>query len=175
MPHFVSVLGKNYPAEEIVQLPLTTEDLIAGKNPVYRGADRAALATLVEQGYAVEDKEGDIYYYGEDERFKGKRFKIKDYPGRDCRTEPDLIRQSRELGFKSVEEYLYTMYGVDVKEEKARAEKLLKNIVTHDDIKKRVPDAVGSHDRSGPGPYKKGGFGDSNDPMSEAIQKGKQG
>lgn len=173
MPSFVSVLGKFHPAEEVVQLQLSQEDLIAGKNPVYRGADRASLSLLVEQGYAKEDKDGPIHYSGDDPQYVGKRYKIIDYPGRDIRTEPDLIRQSRELGFKSVPEYLHVMHGVDIEEAKATQEKLLGNIINHDKVAVRKPDPIGAHEKSGPGPYKKGGFGESGDPQSEAILKGK--
>src|SRR5260221_1913843 len=116
MPQFVSVLGKLHPAEEVVQLPLSHEDLLAGKSPVYKGRDRGALSMLAEQGYAVEDETGPIFYDGTEERYQGKRFKIVDLPGRDCRTEPDNIRQSRELGFKSVGEWLHVMFDVNLEE-----------------------------------------------------------
>ena len=140
MPNWVSVAGKTLPAMEVVQLPLSQEDLIAGKNPVYRGPDRAALAYMVENGHAIEDKEGPIHYYGEDERFKGKRFKISDYPGRDCFTDPDVIRMARTYGYKTVAEYLFEMYGIKKEEIEAKSKELLKDLIFHDKPVVRKPD-----------------------------------
>lgn len=140
MPRFVSVAGKWHPAKEIVQLPLSEADLIAGKNPVYRGPDRAALAHMVENGHAIEDANGPIHYYGEDERFKGKRFKITDYPGRDCFTDPDVIRMSRTYGYKSVAEYLKEMFDIDKEAIQATSKALLEDIVFHDKTTPRKSD-----------------------------------
>ena len=140
MSRWVSVAGKMLPALEVVQLPLSEADLIAGKNPVYRGPDRAALAYMVENGHAVEDKEGTIYYYGEDMRFKDKRFKIQDYPGRDCFTDPDVIRMARTYGYKTVAEYLYEMYGIKKEDIEAKSKELLKDLTVHDKPVNRKPD-----------------------------------
>lgn len=140
MPRWVSVAGVTLPALEIVQLPLSEADLLAGKNPVYKGPDRAALAYMVENGHAIEDSEGAIHYYGEDERFKGKRFKIQSYPGRDCFTDPDVIRMSRTYGYKNVAEYLYEMYGIKKEEIEAKSRELLKGLTVHDKPAVRRPD-----------------------------------
>lgn len=128
MPKFVSVAGKWHPAKEVVQLPLSQEDLIAGKNPVYMGPDRGALSLMVEQGYASEDPEGPIFYQGEDDRFIGKRFKITDYPGRDCFSDPDVIRMSRTLGYKTVAEYLDEMFGIKKEEIEAKSKLMLEKL-----------------------------------------------
>lgn len=140
MPQWVSVAGKTYPAMEIVQLPLSQEDLIAGKSPVYRGPDRAALAYMVENGHAQEDANGPIHYYGEDERYKGKRFKITDYPGKDCFTDPDVIRMARTYGYKTVAEYLLEMYGIKKEDIEAKSKELLNDLVNHDKPVNRKPD-----------------------------------
>lgn len=140
MPRWVSVAGRTLPAQEIVQLPLSEADLIAGKNPVYKGPDRAALAYMVENGHAAEDKDGPIFYYGEDERFKGKRFKITDYPGKDCFTDPDVIRMARTYGYKTVAEYLWEMYGIKKEDIEAKASELLGTLVVHDKAVTRKPD-----------------------------------
>lgn len=173
MPRFVSVLGKLHPAEEVVQLPISHEDLVAGKSPVYKGPDRGALTMLVEQGFAKEDPDGSIFYNGEDDQFKGKRFTIVDLPGESILMNHDTLTKARTLGYKTVKEYLSEMYGIDVAELEAKQKAVLSKVVNHDKPVERKKDPIGSHEKSGPGPYKKGGFGDSSDVQSEAVLKGK--
>lgn len=172
MSRHISVAGKWYPAKEVVQLPLSQEDLLAGKSPVYIGPDRGALAMMVEQGYCVEDPDGDISYSGDDPLYAGKKFKITDYPGRDCFTDPDIIRMARTLGYKTVEEYLEEMFGVKKSEIIAKAQTLVGKIVT--DKQTVRPEAAGiggGEDRSGQGKHRKGGFGDPNDVQPGALKQ----
>lgn len=172
MSRHVSVAGKWHPAKEVVQLPLSQEDLLAGKNPVYIGPDRSALAMMVEQGYCTEDPAGDISYSGDDPLYIGKKFKIQDYPGRDCFTDPDVIRMARTLGYKNVEDYLDEMFGVKKKDVIAKANSLVGKIVQENKtIKADASGIGGGEDRSGQGHNRKGGFGDPNDVQPGALKQ----
>lgn len=174
MANWVSVAGVFMPAIEVVQLPLSIEDLKAGKNPVYRGPDRAALAQMVEEGHAVIDPEGPIHYFGEDPKYVGKRFKITSYPGRDCFTDPDALRMARTLGYKTVAEYLEEMYGIKKSEIEKKSKALLEDVVVHDAPVNRVNDASpigGGEDKSRNKKDRKGGFGDPNDVPSDALKQ----
>lgn len=173
MPNWVSIGGKFMPAIEVVQIQLSQEDLLAGKNPVYKGPDRAALAMMVEQGHAVVDPEGPIHYFGEDPKYIGKRFKITDYPGRDSFTDPDVLRMARTYGYKSVAEYLEEMYGIKKEEMLAKSNALLKGTIFHDpkiEKKAAVNELAGGEDRSGQGKHRKGGFGEPDDVPTAALK-----
>lgn len=167
MPRFVSVAGKWHPAKEVAQLPLSQEDLIAGKNPVYIGPDRGALALMVEQGYCIEDPDGDIFYGGEDDQYKGKKFKINDYPGRDCFSDPDVIRMARTLGYQTVAQYLDEMFGIKKEEIVKKSKEMIEMLVSHNPKTIRKNDAVGlaGGEEMTPGgkAHRKGGFGDPSD------------
>lgn len=108
-----------------------------GENPVYEGPDPEAKREL-EAG------------------------NINSTPGN---THPDMIVRARELGFKTVDEFLKTTMGVDYQENLKKQEAKLKEFdVTSERDKKpkkkpvRVPS--GGDDYSGSGKSVEGGFGD---------------
>lgn len=173
MPKFVSVVGKWHPGKEVVQLPMSEEDLAAGKNPVYIGPDRGALSLLVEQGYAVEDADGEIFYNGDDDRFVGKRFKIADLPGRDAFTDPELIRMARTLGYKTVAEYLDEMFNIKREEIEAKSKSLLEKTQTHKNPDKKPGLEIlgGGEDKSGQRKHRKGGFGEPDDVSQSSLKQ----
>lgn len=173
MPRFVSVAGKWKPAKEVVQLPLTEEALLSGQNPVYIGPDRGALAMMVEQGYCVEDPEGDIYYSGEDAQYQGKRFKIVDSPGQDCFSDPDVIRMARTLGYKGSAEYLEEMFNIKKVDIIAKSEALVGKVSSHKNQTPKVgiSELAGGEDKSGKGQHRKGGFGDPTDVSASNLKQ----
>lgn len=138
MPNFVSINGKWKPAREVVQLPLTQEELEAGKNPVYSGPDRAAQSLLQEMGV--------------------------DELGADFRTNPEFMQRVRQAGFTSVDEYL-SMFGIDPKENAKKNEELLKKPAPNQSSRrnKAVKTPGGGVDTSGSGQHRDGGFGMPND------------
>lgn len=148
MPTWVSKAGKWFPSKEFAVNPnYTKEDQEAGLPPVYEGPDRAALEILQQEGVQ--------------------------YLGQDFRMNPDLIRQSRELGFKTVDEYLEVMHGVKTEGIEKEADKKLQEINQHKNPsrKKSSKELAGGEDRSGKGQHKYGDFGDPSDVPSAGLKQ----
>lgn len=149
MPSWISKAGKWFPAQEFhIDNTLTKEDVEAGKSPVYKGPDRAAVELLQAEGV--------------------------EFLGQDYHMNPDLIRMSRELNFKTVDEYLKVMFNFDPAEsEKAQEEKAKKvNEHKNPDPKKAIEELAGGRDESGKGQHRKGGFGDPADvPVNATKQR----
>jgi len=148
MPTWISKGGKWFPAKEFAVNPnFTIEDQSAGRKPVYEGPDRAAQEILEQEGV--------------------------EYLGQDFRMNPDLIRQSRELGFKSVDEYLSVMHGVETKKIEEEAEKKAEVVNQHKNPsrKKSIKEVAGGEDRSGKGQHRYGDFGDPSDVPNQALKQ----
>ena len=129
-PNWISKDGVWHPAKEHVVLP----HLVGTEREVYDGPDRAALFIL----------------------YKEK----KETLGMNFRHDPELINRTRQLGFKSVDEYAKAMGYDKEKVEKNFEEKAAQ--VTKHELPKKV-DAIkklgGGRDTSGQGNDTYGGFG----------------
>lgn len=147
MPNWVSILGKWLPAKEFaVNDKMTLEDHRAGKSAVYEGPDRAAKAELDAAGV--------------------------EHLGQDYHMEPDLIRAARELGFKTVDEYLQTMFGFDPKEAAKKQQELMGITNEHKLPEKKAPikELGGGVDTTGKGKNTYGGFGDPLDIPGDGLK-----
>lgn len=149
MPNWNSIGGKWFPAKEYAVNPhLTYEDHKKGVSPVYEGPDRAALEELKQAGV--------------------------EHLGKDYHLDPDLIRQSRELGYKSVDTFLREMYGVDAPElVKKQEESQANRVVDHKNppAKNPVREVGGGDDRSGKSPTQYGGFDDPKGVSGSELKK----
>lgn len=130
MPRWISKDGIWYPAKEHAVLP----HLSGTDREIYDGPDRAALLQL----------------------FLEKRETL----GQNFRFDPDLINRTRQLGYKTVDEYAKAM-GYDKEQvEKDFDEKA--SVVTKHELPKKV-EAIkklgGGQDTSGQGNDAYGGFG----------------
>lgn len=149
MPNFVSILGEWKPKKEY-HIDAKAK---RGTNPVYDGPDRAAVEYMKANNHV--DENGNPTSFGE-------RYDSQD----------ELIIKSRELGFKSVDEYLIAR-NKDPKKLRAIQEKKLEEYVDHEAINK-VPAGVfesGGDDVSGSGKGRKGGFGDAADAPTTRLPK----
>jgi len=101
---------------------------------VYEGPDRAATQTLKEQEV--------------------------DHLGQDYKMDPDLIRKSRELGYKDVDEYLREMHGFDKEAALIKAKANLGEVEERPKPKRKraVRPQSGGDDTSGQGKHMKGEF-----------------
>src|SRR4051812_47531230 len=106
MPEYVSKAGILHPKKEVVQIPVSVEEILGGKTGIYQGEDRAAINQMIEQGYMVADPEGKYDYTGEDSTFQKKKYSLSSLPGNDCMEEEDNLIKARSLGYASVEDYL---------------------------------------------------------------------
>lgn len=160
MPEYVSRAGILMPKKEVVQIPLTVEEILAGKTGIYQGEDRASINQMIEQGYCVPDPEGKYEYTGEDSTFQGKKYALSSYPGNDCFEEEDMLVKARSLGYNSVEEYLEKRKKITREKLEIEADKKLQTLGVKigEDRKDRRPDINTTHDKSGPGQFKQGGF-----------------
>lgn len=180
MPEYVSRAGILMPKKEVVQIPVSVEEILGGKTGIYMGEDRAAINQMIEQGYMVIDADGKYEYTGEDSTFQDKgKWTLSSYPGNDCFEEEDMLTKARSLGYASVEEYLEKRKGITRKKLEDVADKKLEShgVKVGEDRKDRRPDINTTHDKAGPGQFKQGGFaggGKSNadrDVQSAAIKK----
>jgi hypothetical protein len=150
VPNFVSILGKAVPAKERVILinesgkVLTNpsapyskyagEEVAPGAQFIYEGPDRRACFELWQAGV---------------EHF-----------GQDFRKSPEFLQMLRSLEFKNEKEYFKFM-GIDVDEEKKRAEEKA-DLVNMHELPKKV-EAIralgGGRDTSGGGQDRFGDFG----------------
>lgn len=160
MPEYVSRAGILHPKKEVVQIPLTVEEILAGKTGIYQGEDRASINQMIEQGYCVPDENGKYDYTGEDSTFQGKKYALSSYPGVDCFSEEDLLIKARSLGYSNAEEMLEKRKGITRSMLEAQADKKLESLgmKVGEDRKDRRPDINTQHDKAGPGQFKQGGF-----------------
>lgn len=166
MPEYVSRAGILMPKKEVAQVPLTVEEMLAGKNGVYQGEDRGAINQMIEQGYMTPDPDGKYEYTGEDSTFQkhsntnGNKYTLVSYPGNDCFEEEDMLVKARSLGYATVEEYLEKRRKITRQSLEASADKKLESIGVKigEDRKDRRPDINTTHDKAGPGQFKQGGF-----------------
>jgi len=149
MPNYVSVLGEWKPAQEFYINPTAKR----GENPVYDGPDRAALDYMKENGHVDED--GKPTSFGEPYNA----------------LEENIIK-AREMGYKSVDEYLIAR-NKDPKKLREMQEKKLGVIVEHKNPEKKPAGVFesGGDDMSGSGKGRKGGFGEPADAPSARLPK----
>ena len=105
-----------------------------GKEEIYVGPDRAAMEVLKAEGVT--------------------------HLGQDFHNDPEMIMRARQLGYKTVDEYL-TMYNYSKAEADKAYEKAKAQVITHETPSKKAPVVVqsGGDDTSGMGKSAKGGFG----------------
>lgn len=143
MAEFVSINGVWKPAQEY----FVDANAPEGKDPVYKGPNRDALALLKEQGV---DKLGKHY-----------------------KNNADLIRLARSHNYNSVEEYLKAM-GVDEEENTKRQQEKAGEISSANKKPKRkkaTKQVGGGFDASGKGNHLEGGFDDPANVSSSQLSK----
>jgi hypothetical protein len=150
MSQFVSVLGRVVPAKERVILVNQSNKTI--KNP-----------SAPYSKYADEDVPpgGQFIYEGPDRRACYELWQAGvDHFGQDFRKSPEFLQMLRALEFKTEKEYFKFM-GIDIDEEKVKAEKTA-DVVTLHELPKKV-EAIqvlgGGKDFSGGGQDRMGAFG----------------
>lgn len=106
---------------------------------IYKGPDRAALLQLREEGV--------------------------EYLGKDYHLDPDTIRAARQLGYKTVDEYLVEMFGYSKKEQTEKFQELKartgKDQTMHKNAERKPGIKVlgGGDDTTGNNPPRYGGMG----------------
>ena len=119
MPTFVSVSGEWSPGKERVALKnlsgkvktINGQTVEPGDDYIYEGPDRAALYLLYEQG--------------------------SEKLGQHFRTNMDMVNLVRQLGFKTMDEYL-DFVGVKETDEEKKSKEALVSKVTRHELPKRI-------------------------------------
>lgn len=179
MPEYVSRAGMLMPKKEVVQTPVSIEEILGGKTGIYIGEDRAAINQMIEQSYMSPDPEGKYEYTGEEAAFKGQKYSLASYPGNDCFEEEDMLAKARSLGYASVADYLEKRRGLTREKIEAAADKKLESLGVKigEDRTDRRHDINTTHDKAGPGQFKQGGFAgggsgkDDRDVMAATLKK----
>jgi len=150
MPSYVSDGGVWHPAKEHVVLP----HLAGTDKEVYDGPDRAAELELAAAHGVDEDGKPKVTTFG-----------------MNFRKDPDFINRVRQLGYKSMDEYLADI-GYDEAEVEKRFQAKAAMIVKHAPTPRAKEKAMlgGGIDTSGKGADLIGGFGDERErPAKEVL------